>query len=94
MLAGLMHSARAASAPAYVAIPATALSTRTFGPKAISRMRLKSEIVSVGRCVDPFSQRREWDLKMTTAALEVLACIAGSQPGNVRLRLCHLTLIF
>lgn len=42
----------------------------------------------------PFHSGANGNLKMTTAALEVLACIAGSQLGNVRLRLCHLALIF
>lgn len=59
LLTGLMHSARAASALAHVAIPRNSAVLGRFGPKAISRMLLKSEIASGGRCVDPFSQRRE-----------------------------------
>ena len=53
----------------------SALSTRTFRTKAISRMRLKSESRLLGGVSIRFHSGASGNLEMTTAALEVLTCI-------------------
>lgn len=95
LLTGLMHSARAASALAHVAIPRnSAVHSDVSDPRRSPACALNRKPRLLGGVSIRFHSGASGNLEMTTAALEVLTCIAGSQLGNVRLRLCYLTLIF